>query len=220
MIDLDRTFREAEQIPVADLWPGIVTRTPGQPPSASPGHRLTTIALALIIAILGVGLVLRALSRGVGQPETPPPTPTAPVVATGRLILPRYAALDLDRAKHPEHGGEGCDLGWRRMSRSRASLADPMAYTCGGSFPIFLGSSYSWSSLTPAKLNSVDYGSDPIIGSGPDTVRELHPGDIYAIQTSDGNVAKLQILRFDRVVKIRFVTYDVTPGPPFASPSG
>jgi Tol biopolymer transport system component len=86
MIDIDRTFREAEQIPVTDLWPGIVTRTPRQPQSTSPGRRVTAIVAAIVIAVLGVGLVLRALSRGTRQPATPSPTPTVSVIGQREVI--------------------------------------------------------------------------------------------------------------------------------------
>jgi len=68
MIDLDRAFRDTEQMPVADLWPDIVTRTPGTPPSRSPRPRAAAIVVAVVVAVLGIGLLMRAFSEGSTQP--------------------------------------------------------------------------------------------------------------------------------------------------------
>ena len=86
MSDLDRTFREAEQMPVADLWPGIVTRAPRDLPSNGPNRRALTIVAAIVIAALGVGLSLRALYRGSAQPEAPSPTPVGSVFGPREVI--------------------------------------------------------------------------------------------------------------------------------------
>ena len=70
MIDIDRAFRDAEQMPVADLWPDIVTRTPGTLPFRSSGPRTTAILVAVVVAVLGIGFFLRAFSEGPTQPAT------------------------------------------------------------------------------------------------------------------------------------------------------
>ena len=72
MIDLDRTFRDAERVQVADLWSDIVTRTPSQLPPTSSGRRAMTIAVAVIIAVAGTGFMVRAFTRAQsGIPATP-----------------------------------------------------------------------------------------------------------------------------------------------------
>ena len=79
MIDIDRAFRDAGDMPVADLWPDIVTRTPV--PSGSPGPRAKAAVVAIVIAVLGIGLLLRAFSESSTQPATQttnPPASNAP----------------------------------------------------------------------------------------------------------------------------------------------
>ena len=73
MTDLDRTFRDAERMQVADLWPEIVDRTPSQLPPTSSGRRAMTIAVAAIIAVAGVGFMIRAFTRA---ERSIPATPT------------------------------------------------------------------------------------------------------------------------------------------------
>jgi hypothetical protein len=188
------------------------------------------VPIALVLGI--VGLLRSASDRkpaGAPQPTLVTPTPGdtfggyvmagTDVVARGRMTLDRYAALDIDSARHPENGGVGCDLAWSRVGPHRGMLTDPGGYTCGGSLPIFLGSSASWSSLTPERLVGLDYHPDAITGEGPSAIRTLHPGEIYAIFTNSGNYTKLEILTFGRTVGIRYVTYGITRSLPSPSPS-
>jgi hypothetical protein len=77
MTDIDRAFRDAEQMPVEDLWPDIVTRTPGKLPSRSPGPRARAAVVAIVVAVLGIGLLLRAFSEDLTQPATQTTNPPA-----------------------------------------------------------------------------------------------------------------------------------------------
>ena len=72
MTDIDRAFRDAGQMPVKDLWPDIVTRTPGEPPSRSPSPRAKAVVVAVVVAALGIGFFLRAFSEGSTRPATRP----------------------------------------------------------------------------------------------------------------------------------------------------
>jgi hypothetical protein len=83
MTDIDRAFRDAEQVPVADLWPNIVSRTPATPPSRSPSPRGKAAVAAIIVAALGIGFLVWAYSEGgTTQPATRttnPPVSGVPV---------------------------------------------------------------------------------------------------------------------------------------------
>jgi len=92
MTDIDRAFRDAGQMPVKDLWPDIVTRTPGEPPSRSPGPRARAIVVGVVVAVVGIGFLLRAFSEGSTQPVTRitnPPVSHAPRVneAGGKIVV-------------------------------------------------------------------------------------------------------------------------------------
>jgi hypothetical protein len=158
MIDLDRTFREADQIPVTDLWPGIVSRTPDQPPSTSPGRRVTAIALALIIAVLGVGLVLRALSRGIEQPAAPSITPQN-VASLHQIAFNATRGIGFRFAT-----GDGVlVMGTLEDARNGWSNVVTYPYPCGGSgpacAPLWQAASVKGSIPIPAVADGVVYVS-------------------------------------------------------------
>ena len=89
MTDIDRAFRDAGQMPVEDLWPDILTRTPGKPPSRPPGSRAKVIVVAVAVAILGIGFLVQVFSEGSIQPATP--TPSQPVISPGLRCSVSYS---------------------------------------------------------------------------------------------------------------------------------
>ena len=76
-----------DRVSVPDLWPDIQRRAPGSPGEVGPpsNGRPAAVAVALIVAILGVGLSVYALSgvRHAGGPVGPSPAapPTGPLIA-------------------------------------------------------------------------------------------------------------------------------------------
>ena len=75
MIDLDRTFRDADKTTVADLWPEIAKRNPRPLPPTPPGRRAATIVIALLIAVAGVGFAIRVFTQDpTSTPGDQPPS--------------------------------------------------------------------------------------------------------------------------------------------------
>jgi hypothetical protein len=121
MTDIDRAFRDAEQMPVQDLWPDIVTRTPGEPPFRSPGPRAKAVVVAVAVAILGIGFLLRAFSEGSTQPATritsPPVSHPPPVYeADGKIVVTEEdgSGLPLTRGYSPTLSPDGTTIAFLR----------------------------------------------------------------------------------------------------------
>jgi len=126
MTDIDRAFRDAEQMPVQDLWPDIVTRTPGEPPSTSPGPRATAVVVAVAVAILGIGFLLRTFSEGSTQPATritSPPVSHPPRVYEegGKIVVTEEggSGLPLTRGYSPTLSPDGTTIAFLRDPRDQ-----------------------------------------------------------------------------------------------------
>lgn len=126
MTDIDRAFRDAEQMPVQDLWPDIVTRTPGEPPSRSPGPRATAVVVAVAVAILGIGFLLRAFSEGSTQQATRvtnTPVSHVPRVyeADGKIVVAEGdgSGLPLTRGYSPTLSPDGTTIAFLRDPRDQ-----------------------------------------------------------------------------------------------------
>jgi hypothetical protein len=107
MTDLDQAFRDAERAPVTDLWPKIVTRTPGRLPPARRGGRVATIAVALVIAVGAFGFAAGAFNHDASAPAGP--SPTAPPAPPRDLAISYNAAHLMIRGVDP-HTGSGFSI--------------------------------------------------------------------------------------------------------------
>ena len=132
MTDIDRAFRDAEQMPVQDLWPDIVTRTPGEPPSRSPGPRAKAVVVAVAVAILGIGFLLRAFSEGSTQPATritsPPVShPPRAYEEGGKIVVTEEdgSGLPLTRGYSPTLSPDGTTIAFLRDPRDPHAKGEP-----------------------------------------------------------------------------------------------
>jgi hypothetical protein len=60
--------------------------------------------------------------------------------------------------------------------------------------------------LTLDDLRTLDLSARSIDG-WPDDRNQLPQGDVFAVRTSDGNLAKVQVLRYGYDLELRYVTY-------------
>ena len=79
MTDPAELFRNADSVGAPDLWKDIVGRTPGQPPREPIGQRVAVAALALLVALVGVGFGLSRYLSSVHEPATQRSHPPSPV---------------------------------------------------------------------------------------------------------------------------------------------
>src|ERR1700748_1434626 len=63
-----------------------------------------------------------------------------------------------------------------------------------------------FNSLTPDTLSSLTYSNTPIDGNN-DATNKLVTNDVFAVQTTNGNYAKVKVLSYGYNMQIQWVTY-------------
>ena len=95
MTDLEGRFRTLDRLDAPDLWPEVERRRPGTVRLRRRPSRFVAAAVALAVAALGIGLLVRAFSGGTAQ-RSPQPATTLP---HGAIAFVRRAGPALDAAR-------------------------------------------------------------------------------------------------------------------------
>ncbi len=69
----------------------------------------------------------------------------------------------------------------------------------------------NYAALTAANLQSLPYSSTPIDGND-DSTNLLKVNDVFAVRTTSGNFAKVQVIAYGYNLTIRWVTYNIPSG--------
>lgn len=64
----------------------------------------------------------------------------------------------------------------------------------------------NFAALTPVALQALTFGSTSIIGNY-DASNQLVNNDVFAVQTKEGNVAKIRVVQYGYDMTIEWVTY-------------
>mgnify|MGYP000104589111 CR=1 FL=1 len=64
--------------------------------------------------------------------------------------------------------------------------------------------------VTPASLQSYTYGTTAIVGNN-DASNKLVAGDVFCVQTRQGNYCKMQVVTYGYDLKVKWVTYKLNP---------
>ena len=64
--------------------------------------------------------------------------------------------------------------------------------------------------ITPAAMQLYNYSATPIIGNN-DATNKLVTGDVFCVQTREGNFAKLKVLTYGYDLVVQWVTYRLNP---------
>lgn len=75
----------------------------------------------------------------------------------------------------------------------------------GGAGIVNLGN-MNFAALTPVALQALTFGSTSIIGNY-DASNQLVNNDVFAVQTKEGNVAKIRVVQYGYDMTIEWVTY-------------
>ncbi|HWU89032.1 MAG TPA: hypothetical protein VN253_17325 [Kofleriaceae bacterium] len=130
--------------------------------------------------------------------------PLAATVSHGTAVINGTWIFDCDTgALGGSLGGPG-DIWWEQQTATLRRMAP-----VGGAKIVNLGH-VSWSSVTHATLQTLDYGTTPIRGND-DASNQLTDGDVFAVRTNQGNYAKVQVLSYGYNMTVRWVTYRVGP---------
>jgi hypothetical protein len=163
------------------------------------------------VEVLGIDaqtIRLRAVTyRGVDPPCLVRPYPfdtqtdahgDSVVRASDRLVVCGTYLFDLDTGTE---GADTADLFWERIDDVHAQISAEAT----GVGLANLGA-VDFDSLTRDDLRALDLSANSIDGSADDR-NQLAPGNVFAVRTSDGNLAKVQVLRYGYDLELRYVTY-------------
>ncbi|MET8450738.1 hypothetical protein [Streptomyces sp. NPDC005209] len=121
------------------------------------------------------------------------------VASQGDTALKGTWTFDFDTG---EQGGDMfyADVWWEWMTQSSAQLVPN-----GRASIVNLGVR-DFGSLTVDQLAAFTYGKSPVPGN-PDGSNQLVDGDVFAVATSEGNFAKVLVVKYGYNMLIRWVTY-------------
>ena len=133
--------------------------------------------------------------------------PSASVVSSGSATIPGTYLFDLD-AGTVSPAGTGVvppyDLFWHQQTTTIRSM-DPI----NGARIVNLGV-VSFSTISQGELMGLSYGTMPISANN-DASNKLVNGDVFAVQTTSGNYAKVKVVSYGYNIQIQWVTYHINP---------
>jgi hypothetical protein len=132
--------------------------------------------------------------------------PGAVIVAQNTTVLKGTFTFDLDNGNQGGVGA-GYDIWWEQMTtvarqmtpRNNARIVNLGVYSAS-----------AFAALGAESLQSLSYGTAPIPGSN-DASNKLVNGDVFAVLTSQGNYAKVQVVTYGYDITIHWVTYRLNP---------
>ena len=158
------------------------------------------IAGVVLLAIIGV--VVWLLLRDSGGTPTTPTTTTTPtnvtVISQGQTAIRGTWLWDAESGQLTGNG----DVWWEQQTNVLRQMVPRGTSTLAN-----LGF-VNFDSVTGESLAAAPYTSIPIIGND-DGSNQLATGDVFAIHTTEGNYAKVQVTSYGYDLGIRWVTYHV-----------
>lgn len=131
--------------------------------------------------------------------------PGGTIVSQGTTVLKGTWVFDCETgALSGNLNGPG-DIWWEQIDNVKRRMTP-----AGGASVVNLGV-VNFASLTPAALQAIVYGKTPIPGNN-DASNQLVNNDVFAVQTKDGNFAKIKVVQYGYDMKIEWVTYKL-PSP-------
>ncbi len=127
----------------------------------------------------------------------------AVIVSQGSAVLKGTWTFDLDNGT--EGGvGPGFDIWWEQMTAVARQMAPQ-----NNARIVNLGVA-DFNSITADSLQTLTYGTVPIPGNN-DATNKLVAGDVFAVQTNQGNYAKVRVVSYGYDLNIQWVTYHLNP---------
>ena len=163
------------------------------------------VHLAMTDQVYGAELVVRR-----GATVAVPVTRTGgAIVSSGQTVLRGTWTFDFDLGA--EGPFDGADVWWEQMTATARQMAVQGVARIAHLGPV------DFEALDVGALRGLAYDSTPIPGhvDGPNA---LTPGAVFAVRTTGGNLAKVQVLAYDYNLTLRWVTYSPSLAPPTGAP--
>ncbi|MEO5683548.1 MAG: hypothetical protein ABIQ88_12945 [Chitinophagaceae bacterium] len=128
---------------------------------------------------------------------------SAVVLSQGTAIIKGTWLFDCETGANVAQG-VAADIWWEQMTtvkRQMVPLANARIVNLGN---------VNFGQVTPATITSYNYSASPIIGNN-DASNKLVNGDVFCVQTRQGNYSKLQVVAYGYDLKVNWVTYKLNP---------
>jgi len=130
--------------------------------------------------------------------------PLISIVSQGTTILKGTWIFDCETGSLGGPMTGPGDIWWEQIDAVKRQMA-----AVGGAKIVNLGV-VDFNSISPADLQKLAYGSQPVIGNiGADN--KLVNGDVFAVLTNAGNFTKIKVVMYDYNMTIQWATYKVGP---------
>lgn len=126
--------------------------------------------------------------------------PPATVIATGTVILAGGQFFDLDTGTLETSAEPGADVSWQTPA-SGWQMAPANDATLINLGPV------DYVTLSSAGLQNLPYSGTPIPGSG--AAGQIAAGDVFAVQTTAGNLAKVLVNAYGPDLTLTWTTYQL-----------
>ena len=122
------------------------------------------------------------------------------VLSSGTTVLKGTWVFDCETGTLSGNLNGPGDIWWEQIDNVKRQMVP-----AGGAGIVNLGN-LNFAALTPVALQALTYGSASIIGNN-DASNSLVNNDVFAVQTKDGNVAKIRVVQYAYDMTIEWVTY-------------
>jgi len=130
------------------------------------------------------------------------------IVSAGTATLKGTFLFDLDAGVESLPGVNPAaeDIWWNQITDPVGGLPTKAQMTPENGASIINLGAVNFSSLTAANLQALAFALTPIIGNN-DATNQLVTGDVFAVKTNSGNLAKVQVVAYGYNMVIQWVTY-------------
>jgi len=128
---------------------------------------------------------------------------SATVVSQGTVVIKGTWLFDCETGTNTSNNA-AADIWWEQIDTVKRQMVPQ-----GNARIVNLGV-VNFGLITPASLQTYAYGSAPIIGNN-DPSNKLVNGDVFCVQTREGNYCKLHVVTYGYDLKVDWVTYKLNP---------
>ncbi|MBC9912324.1 hypothetical protein [Chitinophaga varians] len=127
----------------------------------------------------------------------------ATVVSQGTVDIKGTWSFDCETGTNVASGGNA-DIFWEQIDAVKRQMVPQ-----GNARIVNLGVT-DFNLVTAAALQSYAYSNTPIIGNN-DATNKLVNGDVFCVQTKEGNYCKLKVITYGYNLSVQWVTYKLNP---------
>jgi hypothetical protein len=133
------------------------------------------------------------------------------IVSAGSATLKGTYMFDLDAGVEQVTGAPlpSADIWWEQITDPVGALPTKAKMTPQNGATIINLGAVNFSSLTAPNLQALAFALTPIVGNN-DATNQLVTGDVFAVKTNGGNLAKVQVVSYGYDMVIQWVT-SLTP---------